>query len=155
MAESWEKTPVFDFELGDFVTDSSGKVLTVTGGEAAAQIALKALQTVRGVYLIYTNLEDEDLDDKYGNDTLNVLRQENLTEEARLSEIERAIEEALIYDPWILEVNSLTLKRKGGPGTYGVDTKNLKGDELEASFILRTIFDDEIELQGVTFNFGD
>ena len=147
------KTPVFDWDTGDFLVDARDQVVCVTGSAAAQQIAVKALQTIRGVFLIYADIEDEDLDHKYGNDTENVLK-EDLTEETRLSEIERAIEESLIYDPWITEVREIVLKRKNGPGTYGQDADHLEADEVEASLTINTIFDEDIDLQGVIFNNG-
>lgn len=113
MAEEYEKrTPVFDFEAGEFLTDLQGGVVTVTESEAVVQIALKALQTVRGVYLIYANTDDEARNHTYGNDTLNVMRAPGLSEKARIAEIERAIKEALIYDPWITKVTDIRIKRR-------------------------------------------
>ncbi|MGG3803175.1 DUF2634 domain-containing protein [Metabacillus fastidiosus] len=152
MAEEIEKkVPLFDWEEEDFVTDDRGRVITVTGGQAAQEIALKALNTIRSTFSIYFNVEDEDLDDKYGNDTLNVIREPDLTEEARLSEVERAVRDALLYDPWFTGIENLSIKRLNGPGNYGIGADHLNGDEVEISLTLQTIFDD-VTLEGVILN---
>lgn len=156
MVQEYEKrTPVFDFEAGDFVTDLQGRVVTVTEAEAVVQIALKALQTVRGVWLIYANSEDDARDHTYGNDTLNVMRAPGLSEKARLSEIERAIKEALIYDPWITRVTDIRIKRRKdltGNEPYipaGGDHVNI--DEVYASYTVHHIFG-TTEIEGVALN---
>lgn len=145
MAEEYEKrTPVFDFEAGEFVTDLQGRIVTVTEEEAVVQIALKALQTVRGVYLIYGNLEDDSRDHTYGNDTENVLRAPGLSDAARIAEIERSIKEALIYDPWITKITDLQVKRRrdltGKEPYIPAQGDHIKTDEVYASFTVHHIF---------------
>ena len=146
-----QKTPLFDFETGDFVKDSRDRIVCVTGAQAVQMVALKALKTVRGVYLIYADLDDEELDHVYGND-VEIIMHEDLTEEARLSEFERATEEALIYDPWITGVTDIVLKKRGGPGEYGENADHLAPDEVEISLTIQTIFDEDVELQEVILN---
>lgn len=146
MAESDKRSPVFDWEAGDFVKDNQGAVKTVTEGEAVIQVAMKALNTVRGVYLIYANVDDEDLNHKYGNDTENILKQD-ISEEVRISELKRAIYEALIYDIWITDVYDITVSREPD----GVQI----GKEIDAAYLsckLSTIFDKDITLDGVNLN---
>ncbi|MCM3789417.1 DUF2634 domain-containing protein [Domibacillus indicus] len=149
-----QETPVFDWEKGDFALDSRRRVILVKGGEAANQVALKALNTARGKYLIYANIDDEDLDHKYGNDAYEIKKADGLTEEARLNELERATIEALIYDPWITGVTDLVLKRRGAPGQYGEDADHLKEDEVEISFTLQTIFNQDVIIEGVILSDG-
>ena len=105
------KTPVFDWEKGEFKIDLQGQVVTATEGEAVGQIVLKAQQTTRGLFLIYADPEDPALHHKYGNDSRWVLIEE-LTEAARISELERAAREALIYDPWITDVRDIKVTRQ-------------------------------------------
>jgi hypothetical protein len=139
MAEESEKrTPVFDWEIGDFKTDPQGRIVTVTEQEAVEQIAIKAVNTVRGVFLIYGNVDDEDLDHKYGSDVQNVLRAP-ISEDLRLEELKRAVREALIYDPWVEDVYDVEVTREGvEPDAGYVDLK------------IRTIFNTEIPLERVT-----
>lgn len=145
MAESDKRSPVFDWEKGDFVKDNQNAVATVTGSEAVKQITLKALNTVRGIYAIYADLEDPDLHHKYGSDVESVLRQ-NISEDFRIEELRRAVVEALVYDPWILEVYDVDVSRVPDSGLQG---------EAAAGYIslkIRTIFDTEINLEGVELN---
>lgn len=146
-----QKTPLFDFETGEFVKDARDRIVCVTGPAAVHMVALKALKTVRGIFLVYADVDDEELDHVYGND-VELIMHEDLTEEARLSEIERATEEALIYDPWITSVSDIVIKRRGGPGDYGTNAEHLKPDEIELSLTIQTIFDEDVELQEVILN---
>jgi hypothetical protein len=143
MVQEYEKTtPVFDFETGDFKVDLQGRVVTATEAEAVVQITLKAVNTVRGVYLIYANTDDESLHHKYGNDLYNVMRANGLTEDARMSEMERAIKEALIYDPWITDITDIVIKR-GKDLTNNDKIQRNDGsqlDEVYASYTIHHIF---------------
>ena len=135
--ENEKRTPIFDWQRGEFVTDLAGNVATATEEQAVEQILIKAQQTARGLYLIYADVENPENDHKYGSEVMEVLTQRELSEEVRLSELERAITEAIIYDPWVTEVYDVVATRKGT-------------DEVQASLTVRTIFDNEVQLQGVT-----
>lgn len=155
MAEEYEKrTPVFDWEASDFVRDPQGSIVTVTEGAALEQVAIKALNTVRGVYLIYVDVDNEDLNHKYGSDVENVQRQP-LSEEVRLDEFKRAVVEALIYDPWIISVDDVVVSRSATPLTEAEKQNPFAREEvpqLDAAYIslrLRTIFDKDLLLEGV------
>jgi hypothetical protein len=111
-----EKTPVFDWIAGDFATDLQCGVVTATGRDAVEQIVLKATQTIRGLYAIYANLEDPQLDHKYGNDAQWTLIKQ-MPEVARISELKRNIYEALVYDPWITDVTDLEIIQDKAPDT--------------------------------------
>lgn len=107
------KTPIFDWDTGEFATDLANGIKTATGAAAVEQIILKAQQTMRGLFLIYA-ADPEVADSKghtYGSDVDNV-RKSNLPESAKLSEMERAVQEALIYDPWIKAVRDVSVQRQ-------------------------------------------
>lgn len=114
MATDNRKTPVFDWEAGEFVTDIQGRVQTATGAPAVEQIVLKAQQTVRGAFLIYA--ADPEMPGSphhaYGSDVDNI-RISDLSDGAKLSEMERAVAEALRYDPWITGVRDVNVQRVG------------------------------------------
>lgn len=159
MAEEDEKrTPVFEWIdsesgefYGEFKTDPQGKVVTVTETEAAQQIVVKAMQTARGVYLIYANVDEPELDHKYGNDSWDILTRRNLTEETRIDELKRAIREAVIYDPWVTDVTDI----KVGRSPENLESDNPMEPKIGAayaSFMVHTIFDSNVEVQGVNLN---
>lgn len=144
-AENEKRTPVFNWEVnqegvpyGDFKTDPQRRVVTVTGQEAVEQIVIKAQATARGVYLIYADPENTGRNHKYGNDAFEILGKD-LAEEVRISELQRAIKQALIYDPWIKDVTDITVSRLGT-------------EKATADFTVKTIFDREIEVKGVPLN---
>lgn len=138
-----KRTPVFDWQAGDFAVDLQGKQLTATVDEAVKQIVLKALQTDRGFFLIYENLEDEELDDAYGSDVADIATRAELPEDVRLDEIKRAIKEALIYDDWITDVYDIVLTRRRDSKTItnedGTVTE-IATDELYADLTVNHIF---------------
>lgn len=140
MAEDTRKTPVFDWETGEFLTDFQGGVVTVTKEAAVEQIILKAQATPRGMYLIYGNVENPELDHKYGSDVIDISVRQDLSQEVRESEIKRAIREALIYDAWITDVGEITLYQ-------AIDKDGILKDF--AAFTVNTIYDKEIEVKGV------
>jgi hypothetical protein len=114
MATDNRKTPVFDWQAGEFATDLQGRVRTATGAPAVEQIILKAQQTVRGDFLVYA--ADPEVPGSrghtYGSDVDNI-RISDLPNSAKLSEMERAVQEALIYDPWIKAVRDVSVQRQG------------------------------------------
>lgn len=131
------KTPVFDWEKGDFVTDISGVIQTVTGMQAAEQIIIKAQTTTRGRFTIYQHTENPKLDHKYGSDAPITLTRPGISDAVRLSEIKRNIAEAIVYDPFILDVVDVLAYR-------------LEGDEVYTAFTAVTIFDKKpIVVEGV------
>lgn len=132
-------SPLFDFEAGEFVTDIDGSVATATEAEALAEIIVKVQNTARGVYLIYADTENEELNHKYGSDTMDILTRQSLTEAVRISELKRVMREAIIYDPWVLDVYDIVLVKSGV-------------DSYTASFNLKTIYDKEINVGGVEIN---
>lgn len=106
------KTPVFDWQQGDFLRDPQGRVVTATGAEAVAQIVIKAQQTRRGVFLIYG--PDPEVPDSpnhaYGSDVDRV-KSMDIPDDVKKSEMERAVAEAIRYDPWITDVREIIVER--------------------------------------------
>jgi len=139
MEESEKKTPVFNYDVGEFEVDTQGNVVTATGDKALLEIIIKAEGTERGIYLIYADTEDPELDHKYGTDSIDVLLRKNLTEATRISEVKRAIKDAIIYDPWIEDVNDIAIQKLALGGYL-------------SSFTINTIFDTKINVEGVAIN---
>lgn len=102
------KTTVFDWEAMEFATGIGGVVLTATGIEAAAQVVQKAQNTQLGKYAVYGDLEDITKNHIYGSKVHRVAVRKDLPEAVRLSEMEREAKEAIIYDPWVKSVPSVS-----------------------------------------------
>lgn len=110
MAENTElRVPVFDFDTGEFVTGLDGSVKTVTGSQAVGIIAVKAEQTERGIFPVYGDYENEEENHVYGSDVKAFGICGEYPNDVRLSEVRRAAEEAISYDPWIESVDSVTV----------------------------------------------
>lgn len=108
MAEITElRVPVFDFDTGEFVTGLDGKVKTYTGSQAVGMIAIKAEMTERGVYPVYSDYENEEENHVYGSDAKAYGICGDYPKSVRMSEVRRAVEEAIAYDPWIDSVDSV------------------------------------------------
>lgn len=108
MAENIDlRVPVFDFDTGEFVLSLDGAVKTVTGSEAVGVITIKAEQTERGVFPVYGDYENEEDNHIYGSDVKAFGICGEYPKDVRLSEIKRAAEEAIAYDPWIKSVDSV------------------------------------------------
>lgn len=131
------KTPVFDFKAGEF-TVNYDRVITATGGAAVKEIVQKAQTTPRGRYLIYAN-QLARLNHKYGSDVLDIATRRDISEELRLSELQRALKEAVRYDAWVKEV-------------YNVVVTRAESGQITATYTVRTIYDTEVEIEGVIVN---
>lgn len=103
------RVPVFDFDTGEFVIGLDGSVKTVTGSQAVGIIAVKAEQTERGVFPVYGDYENEEENHVYGSDVKAFGICGEYPNDVRLSEVRRAAEEAIAYDPWIESVDSVTV----------------------------------------------
>ncbi|MEG1083986.1 MAG: DUF2634 domain-containing protein [Hydrogenoanaerobacterium sp.] len=101
------KVPVFDWDAGEFVTGIGGVVKVVTGIDAAAQVIQKAENTQRGKYTVYGDLEDLTKNHIYGSMVHEIAVRKDLPEAVRLSEMEREAREAIIYDPWVVNVTDI------------------------------------------------
>jgi hypothetical protein len=158
--EEEKRTPVFNWETGEFKVDLQGRIVTVTQTQAVEQIIIKAQQTARGVFLIYANVDNEDLDHKYGSDAWDILTRPDLPEAVRIDELKRAISEAIIYDPWVTDVYDIKISRDpegktGDPLNPTFTRPPLKEtDSVYCTFWVRTVFDEEIQIQGVSLTNG-
>lgn len=98
------KTPVFDWDAGEFAMGIGGVVRTVTGLDAATQVVQKAENTQLGKYAAYGDMEDLTRNHIYGSRVHDVAVRKDIPEAVRLSEMEREAREAVIYDPWVTAV---------------------------------------------------
>ena len=80
---------LFDFEKGDFVRDTAGRIVIADGHRAWVQWCVKTVLTERFAYLAYSQ--------NYGTEIETALRQPS--RQAVEAELERAITEALLVDP--------------------------------------------------------
>jgi hypothetical protein len=140
MEDALKKSPVFDYEKGEFVFDGN-RVKTVQGAEALKEILTKAIGTERGVYTIYADPDDETKNHKYGNDAVLLITRRELSEAAQQSEVKRATKEAVIYDPWVKDAYNIRLEKNGT-------------DSYSCSADIDTIFDEVVTVGGVVVNYG-
>ena len=144
MAEITElKTPVFDFDTGEFVCGLDGTVKTYTGSKAVAIIVQKAQLTERGVFPVYGDFEDEENNHIYGSDVKAFGIPGEYPKDVRLSEIKRAVSEAIQYDPWIESVDTIIVeegKDKAGKPCFIVDIS------------YTDIFNNSVSVEGVEIN---
>lgn len=98
----------FDFEQGEFVTDASGKIPTVTDTDAYLQWAMKALSDVR--------YQNPAYDRSHGAETAALVR-DNLPAGTLESELTRTVTEALMIDPRTKSVGDFSFVRQGS-GLY-------------------------------------
>lgn len=91
-----KRTYRFDFDKGEFVTDTMIRCTKTTSSKQFLQeVVTKILSDDRFAYLIYP--------DNYGNEARHILSLD-LPHEILISELQRAYTEALIYHPLIDEV---------------------------------------------------
>ena len=137
------RTPVFNWDKLDFEIQQN-KVVTASDEEALQHLIIKAQQTARGVYLIYADTENDALNHKYGSDAFEIITQADLSDDARISELKRAIREAIIYDPWVVDVGDVEV--------YKETDKESKVVMWYADYTVKTIFDRDIDVKGVLLN---
>lgn len=80
---------LFNFEKGDFVRDTAGRIVIADGHRAWVQWCVKTVLTERFAYLAYSQ--------NYGTEIETALKQPS--RQAVEAELERAITEALLMDP--------------------------------------------------------
>lgn len=85
----YPRSPLFNFETGDFVVDGAGRFVMADGHTAWAQWCKKAVLTERFAHLVYST--------EYGSELQAASNQP--TRGAVKSEIERTITETLLVDP--------------------------------------------------------
>lgn len=134
------KTPIFDYDNGEFITGVGGVVKTAIGAEAVAEIAQKALNTQLGKFSVYGNYDDFSKNHIYGSRVHDIAVRQDLPEAVRLSEIERETAEALKYDPRIKEVTTVDVYKD----------RDANGDMCYFTDItLVTYFNKQVEVKGV------
>lgn len=101
-----EETPMeplttyrIDYETGEITNE------IIDGTEAVQQAVHMALQTPRFSHFIYS--------DDYGSEIAELLADNEVTEEFKMMELPRMIEEALIYDDRISEVTDFEIEQVG------------------------------------------
>jgi hypothetical protein len=113
----------FDWDDEEFYAADDGSPLRVTGDDAIAEWALKALNTPQGEYPIYP--------EEYGNG-LHALIGANMSSEAFHAEAGRMIRECLLFHPSIedVEIEAMRPAPELGSGTYLVTVAMyLAGDD--------------------------
>lgn len=89
------KTYRVDFEKGEITNE------TIEGKEAVMQFILMALKTPRFAHFIYS--------DDYGSEIEELIADKEVTDEFKLSDLPRLIEEALVYDERIEDVTDINI----------------------------------------------
>jgi len=139
MATDKRKTPVFDWANGEFLADFQGGVVLATGSKAVEQVIIKAQQTRRGIFLIYADVENPTLNHKYGSDVHDIAVRQDISDEVRISEIKRAVREALIFDAWVEDVTDIEVYKER-------DTDGVLKDFVK--YNVKTIYDN-VSVEGV------
>ena len=116
---------LFDFEKGDFVRDTAGRIAIADGHRAWAQWCVKTVLTERFAYLAYSG--------NYGVEIDKALKQP--TRAAVETEVERTITEALLADPRTYAVRDFSFE--------------WRGDELYVSFTVIPVVGEEARIEGV------
>ena len=87
-------------------------------------IAVKAEETERGIFPVYGDFENEEENHVYGSDVKAYGICGDYPKDVRISEVKRAAEEAIAYDPWITSVDSVSVEEgedKNGTPCFIVD----------------------------------
>lgn len=116
---------LFDFEKGDFVWDTAGRIAVVDGHWAWAQGCVKTVLTERFAYLAYSG--------NYGVEIDEALKQP--TRAAVETEVERTITEALLADPRTYAVRDFSFE--------------WRGNEMYVSFTVIPVVGEAARIEGV------
>lgn len=111
----------FDFDLGDFVTTSTGKIAQVEDVDALWEWCRKAIMTARYRYPVYSFA--------YGNEAHELIGM-GLSEEAMKSELRRMYEDALIYDPRVASVEDFDIALQGDTAMISFKVTSVLGEIL-------------------------
>ena len=95
----------FDFDTGEFVTDSAGDVVTVSGAEALKQWINKILRTQYNRYKLYNGTN-------YGSNIEDLVVGKSYNMDFTESELKREIEKALLKNDDIYTVASTITRKK-------------------------------------------
>jgi len=108
----------FDFDAGEFVITSTGKVAEAEGVDAWLEWCKKATRTERYKYLIYSRNYGQEFDD---------LIARHLPRAANESEIVRIVTETLLVDPRTAGVGNFTFRWEGDRCFFTCEVKNVRG----------------------------
>lgn len=122
----YRPSPNFDFEVGDFVLNSHGRMTLADGREAFEQWCLKTCMVERSTKLAYS--------DKIGVEMIDALRQPS--SEAIKSAIIRTITEALSIHPAVESVRQFEFKLIADriQITFTVKARNLSEIKLSVTY---------------------
>lgn len=123
-AETKETLPLFkeyawDFEQNNFIYDTNGNHILLVGNAALKVWCYKVLQTERFIYLAYTKRFGIELY-PFMAKIMSVLQ--------RKSELRRMITEALMVNPYISSVDSISFEEQN------------RNENMEIQIVLTTIY---------------
>jgi len=121
---SAESLPLFkeyawDFETDNFIYDSNGNHILLEGNEAIKVWCYKALKTERFMYLAYTHGFGVELY-PFMAKVMGIMQ--------RKSELKRIVTEALMVNPYIVSVDSVTFD------------ENNRNEEMDIRIAMTTIY---------------
>ena len=113
------KEYAWDFDTDNFIYDGNGKHILLEANEAIKVWCYKALKTERFMYLAYTQ--------GFGIE-LYPFMAKVMSVQQRKSELKRMITEALMVNPYILSVDSITFDETD------------KGENMEIHIVMTTVY---------------
>lgn len=113
------KEYAWDFDTDHFIYDSNGNHILLEGNEAIKIWCYKALKTERFMYLAYTHGFGIELY-PFMAKVMGVLE--------RKSELRRMVTEAIMVNPYILSVDSITFDETS------------RGEDMEINIVMTTVY---------------
>jgi len=118
------KSPVFDYEAGEFLTTPTGKIYLADGTQAWVEHCKKALTTERFKYIVYSGNFGHELED---------LIAIPLSQAAFESEVKRMVTEALMVDARTAIVADFTFEWGPDALRYSCIVTNTRGETAALS----------------------
>lgn len=116
---SFGKSWRFDFDIGEFVLAPSGKVITCEDTDAWLEWCMKAVQTARYKFMVYSRNYGQEFDD---------LISRHLSRGANESEIKRIATECLMCDPRTASVKNFTFTWEGDQCFFTCEVTNVRDE---------------------------
>ena len=113
------KEYAWDFDIDHFIYDSNGNHILLEGNEALKVWCYKALKTERFMYLAYTH--------GFGMELYPFMAKVMGVME-RKSELKRMVTEALMVNPYIVSVDSITFD------------ETERGEDMDVHIVMTTIY---------------
>lgn len=124
-----KKTFVFNFEAGDFTTDTMGRAVTTSDPEKVLQgVVDKVLHDDRYKHLAH--------DDSWGNEVSAVLAQD-YPFDILASELRRVYREALIYNPLVSDIEDFSAEQVGDTVYCTFTVVGVSGIRLQRKEVLK------------------